>query len=29
MMVAFFYALIAELIGLSAIVGAFIAGVSL
>jgi Kef-type K+ transport system membrane component KefB len=29
MMVAFFYAMVAELIGLSAIVGAFIAGVSL
>lgn len=29
MMIAFFYAMVAELIGLSAIVGAFIAGVSL
>lgn len=29
MMIAFFYAMIAELIGLSAIVGSFIAGVSL
>ena len=29
MMIAFFYALIAELVGLSAIVGAFLAGISL